>query len=209
MSLPVIDYFNLQWRSQVAQVGSCMADRVIFEDLAMVHMEAAYNLAFSLLRARADAEDAVQDSYVRAYRALHQLRGDEIKPWLLTIVRNVCYRRLQERRRTGNVISLDEVWGPRTSAVAAEAEIPTNLPSPEQALISASDQTMVNEMIGALPPVFREVIILREIEELSYGDIANIIGAPIGTVMSRLSRARSELRGLLKKFMDQGNSNEM
>jgi RNA polymerase sigma-70 factor, ECF subfamily len=85
-----------------------MTDKTKFERQAMVHMGASYNLAYSLLRQRSDAEDAVQDAYVRAYRAFNQLRGDDIKPWLLTIVRNVCYRRLQERNRARNVISLDE-----------------------------------------------------------------------------------------------------
>lgn len=184
-----------------------MTDRSRFEQLAMPHMDAAHNLAFHLLRSRADAEDAVQDAYVRAYRAFHQLQGEDIKPWLITIVRNVCYRRLQERRRVGNVISLDEALGPRGNA--AEFEMASSQRSPEQEAIAASDQAMLTAAINALVPVFREVIVLREIEELSYREIADIIGAPAGTVMSRLSRARAELRALLTKQMDRDDSNAM
>jgi RNA polymerase sigma factor (sigma-70 family) len=180
-------------------------ERAAFEQQALPHMDAAYHLAFNLLRGRADAEDAVQDAYVRAYRAYHQLEGADIKPWLLTIVRNVCYRRLQERRRVGNVISLDEALGPRASS-APGVEFASKEPSPEQAAISVSDHSLLNQAIGSLPPVFREVIVLRELEELSYREIADIIGAPVGTVMSRLSRARAELRTLMTNLMNQVGS---
>jgi RNA polymerase sigma-70 factor, ECF subfamily len=183
-------------------------DRVRFEAQALPHRDAAYSLAFTLLRGRADAEDAVQDAYVRAYLAFHQLSGADIKPWLLTIVRNVCYRRLQQRRRAGNVISLDEAMGPRSS-VAGDPGLTLQQPSPEQAVIAGSEQAMLNAAIGALPPAFREVIVLREIEELSYREIADIIGAPVGTVMSRLSRARTDLRLHLTKLMDRDDSHAM
>jgi RNA polymerase sigma-70 factor, ECF subfamily len=186
-----------------------MNDRTKFERLALVHMDAAFNLAFALLRARADAEDAVQDSYLRAYRAFHQLQGENIKPWLLTIVRNVCYRHLQERRRGGNVISLDENLGGRSAPAAIEAELATAQPSPEDAAIHASEEALLSEAIKALPPAFREVIILREIEEFSYREVADIIGAPVGTVMSRLSRARSELKSLINKRMNRNGKNAM
>jgi RNA polymerase sigma-70 factor, ECF subfamily len=180
-------------------------DRARFEALAMIHLDAAYSLAFALLRTQVDAQDAVQDAYLRAYRALHQLQGTEIKPWLLTIVRNVCYRHLQERRGAGNVISLDEALGPR-SAVASDPAFAYSQPSPEQAAISASEQALLAEAIGALAPAFREVIVLRELEELSYREIADIIGAPVGTVMSRLSRARTELRAQMTRLMDRDDS---
>jgi RNA polymerase sigma-70 factor, ECF subfamily len=183
-----------------------MAEKAQFESQALPHMESAFNLAFHLLRGRADAEDAVQDAYVRAFRAFHQLEG-EIKPWLLSIVRNVCYRRLQERRRLGNVISLDEALGPRSDTNRASGtggmEFATKDPTPEQAAINASEQLLLTQAIGKLAPVFREVIVLRELEELSYREIADIIGAPVGTVMSRLSRARSELRHVLTGVMNQ------
>jgi RNA polymerase sigma-70 factor, ECF subfamily len=175
----------------------------------VAHMAAAYNLAFCLLRSRADAEDAVQDAYLRAYRAYHQLQGGSVKPWLLTIIRNVCYRRLQERRRTGNVVSLDEALDNRTGSIAIEAHLAAPQISPEQAAIQASDTALLAAALDKLPPAFREVIVLREIEELSYQDIADVIGAPIGTVMSRLSRARAELRTLLTRMMERNERNEL
>lgn len=187
------------WRS--------MTEKSKFEQAALVHMDAAYNLALWLLRERVDAEDAVQDAYLRAFRAFHQLEGAQIKPWLLTIVRNVCYRRLQERRRAGNVISLDEALSARPGAAFAEAEMISSQRSPEQMAIGSSDQAMLTAALSELPPVFREVIVLREIEELSYREIAEVIGAPAGTVMSRLSRARLELRTILTKLMNRDGSN--
>jgi RNA polymerase sigma-70 factor, ECF subfamily len=184
-----------------------MTDKAKFERVAMAHLGASYHLAYSLLRQRSDAEDAVQDAYVRAYRAFGQLRGDDIKPWLLTIVRNVCYRQLQERKRAHNVISLDEaLLAQSTSAQNADA-LTSKIPTPEQAIIFSANRTLLNELLAALPPTFREVIILRELEELAYEQIANIIGAPIGTVMSRLSRARAELRKLMQRHLDRGKSN--
>ena len=175
----------------------------------MPHMAAAYNLAFCLLRSRADAEDAVQDGYLRAYRALHQLQGASIRPWLLTIVRNVCYRRLQERRRAGNIVSLDEALGSRAGTAAIEAHLAAPQISPEHAAIRASDHNLLAAALDQLPPAFREVIVLRELEELSYQEIADVIGAPAGTVMSRLSRARSELRALLTRMMERNERNEL
>jgi RNA polymerase sigma-70 factor, ECF subfamily len=178
-----------------------MTDRAKFEQHALPHMDAAFNLAFHLLRSRTDADDAAQDAFVRAYRAYHQLEGADIKPWLLTIVRNVCYRRLQERRRAGNIISLDEAMVSRTGATGVEYA--SKDPSPEQAAVAASDHALLMQAIGALPPVFREVIVLREIEDLTYQEIADVIGAPVGTVMSRLSRARADLRDVMTKLMNQ------
>jgi RNA polymerase sigma-70 factor, ECF subfamily len=186
-----------------------MTERARFERLALGHMGAAYNLAFWLLRARAEAEDAVQDAYIRAYRAFHQLQGADVKPWLLTIVRNVCYRYLQERRQASNVISLDEALSQRPAGAAIEAEIATASKSPEEAAIDASERSVLARAIDSLPPAYREVIVLREIEELSYGEIADVIGAPAGTVMSRLSRARAELRTRMTGMMNQDGNHAM
>ena len=185
-----------------------MTDKARFERLALVHMDAAYNLAHWLLRAHADAEDAVQDAYIRAFRAFDQHQGQDVKPWLLTIVRNVCYRRLQERRRSANVISLDEALSTRPGSLGDGAMISAQR-SPEQAAVNSSEKAMLTAAMAELPPVFREVIVLREIEELSYREIADVIGAPVGTVMSRLSRARAELRTLLTKLIGRDDSNAM
>lgn len=184
-----------------------MSQRLRFEQVALPHMDAAFNLARHLLGQRADAEDAVQDAFVRAYRAYHQLEGDDIKPWLLTIVRNVCYRRLQQRRRASNVISFDEAINP--GAAVGGPELRSGLRSPEETAIGVSEQTLVSAVIADLPPAFREVIVLREIEELSYREIADIIGAPVGTVMSRLARARSQLKARLTRLLDRDESDAM
>ena len=180
-------------------------DRARFERDVLVHLPAAHHLARVLLRVPADAEDAVQDACLRAYRAYHQLAGDSPKPWLLAIVRNVCYRRLQDRRRFGNVVSLDEVLGGGGHDPALTAPGHT----PEQAAVHAAETAGLAAAIAGLPPVFREVIVLRELEEMSYREIADVIGAPIGTVMSRLSRAREELRQRLTRTLDEDDSHAM
>ncbi|MBS0241272.1 MAG: sigma-70 family RNA polymerase sigma factor [Proteobacteria bacterium] len=182
-------------------------DRVTFEREVLAHLPAAYNVALLLLRARMDAEDAVQDATVRAYRAFHQFKGGSPKPWLLAIVRNVCFRRLQERRRVRNVVSIDEalLGGPENSV--RESALTASEPSPEQAAVSASDTTLLRRALDGLPPIFREVIVLRELEELSYGEIADVIGAPIGTVMSRLARAREQLRAAVGQLMNEDDRN--
>ncbi|MDQ8732270.1 sigma-70 family RNA polymerase sigma factor [Bradyrhizobium sp. LHD-71] len=185
-----------------------MTDKARFERLTLPHMDAAYNLASHLLQTRADAEDAVQDAFVRAYRAFHQFEGADIRPWLLTIVRNVCFRRLQERRRADNVVSLDEVSS-RSTGAAFEADMASADRSPEQTAIASSDQALLAHAMAELPPVFREVIVLREIEDLSYREIAGVIGTPVGTVMSRLARARTELKAILNRMTNQDDRNAM
>lgn len=181
-------------------------DRASFERELLVHLPAAYGLAFLLLRARADAEDAVQDASIRAFRAHGQLEG-EVKPWLLAIVRNVCYRRLQERRHATNVISIDEALvAPGAGDIEA---LRAGERSPEEAAVLTSERTMLAAALARLPPVFREVIVLREIEDLSYREIADVIGAPIGTVMSRLSRGREELRLAMTRLLDEADRHEL
>lgn len=189
--------------------GSTMSQQETFESKAMAHMDAAFNLALCLLRSRADAEDATHDAFLRAFRAKHQLQGEDVKPWLLTIVRNVCYRRLQDRRRLGNVVSIDEMLGSRAGTGAVETALSTPAPSPEQRAIAASDHDLLARALAELPPVFREVIVLREIEGLSYRAIADVIGAPVGTVMSRLSRARLQLRAALGAMMEHDDKDAM
>jgi RNA polymerase sigma factor (sigma-70 family) len=197
-----------RWQWAGVEQEHAMTDRAAFEQTALVHMDAAYNLAFWLLRDRADADDAVQDAYLRAFRAFHQLAGASVKPWLLTIVRNVCYRRLQDRSRMGNVISFDEAIGPRPGG-RGKTEFASAARSPEQEAVIASDQVLLTQAIEALAPIYREVIALREIEDLSYREIADVIGAPVGTVMSRLSRARLELRGRVAKLMELDDSDAL
>jgi RNA polymerase sigma-70 factor, ECF subfamily len=186
-----------------------MNPRTTFEQCALPHLEAAHNLAYWLVRSRPDAEDIVQDAFVRAFRAFGTFRGGDIKPWLLTIVRNVAYRWLSVRKRASNVISIEEAFAPRADDVAGEAWIASEEPSPEALLIGAQERARVLTALGGLPPAFREVLVLREIEELSYGEIADIIGTPVGTVMSRLSRARGELRNRLGALIEKEEKNAL
>jgi RNA polymerase sigma-70 factor (ECF subfamily) len=166
-----------------------------FEQQALPHLDAAYSLAFWLMRDRADAEDVVQDAYIRALRGFDGFRGDAIRPWLLAIVRNVAWRALAVRRRaTNNVIPIEAAY---TRAGEDEPEpmtIASGEPSAETRLIEAGDRALLTRALDAVTPLFREALVLREIEEMSYAEIASVLGVPQGTVMSRLSRARAELR---------------
>lgn len=182
-----------------------VATRQRFEREVVPHLGAAYTLARHLLGYRAEAEDAVQDAFLRAYRAFSQMRGPNAKAWLLTIVRNVCYRRLEQRHRGANVVSLDEAL--LADAATGERGLGGPEQTPEAYLIAAGDARVVQAALSALPPAFREVIVLREIEELGYREIADVIGAPIGTVMSRLSRARAQLRVELTRVFDEEDKN--
>jgi RNA polymerase sigma factor (sigma-70 family) len=172
-----------------------------FERLALAHMDAAYNLAYWLVRDRDDAEDVVQDAYVRAFRAYDTVVGEDIKPWLLTIVRNVAYRWLSVRKRDANVISLDGVLSGRDDGDARELQIASEEPSAEDVLVGRAEQALVRAALAELPPAFREVIVLRELEALTYQEIATVTAVPIGTVMSRLARARDQLRDRLTQMM--------
>ena len=185
-----------------------MTERAEFERLALVHMDAAYNLAFWLLRSRPDAEDAVQDAYLRAYRAFHNVQGENVRPWLLKIVRNVAFRRLSDHKRASNIISFDAAISDRVGGEPALLQIAAEGPSPEEALIGTGEQALLKEALAELAPIYREVIVLREIEALSYREIADVTGVPIGTVMSRLARARAELRKCLvrKKTRDESDA---
>lgn len=163
-----------------------MAHLTRFESLALPLMPAAFNLAFWILRSREDAEDAVQDAYLRAFRAFDDLRGEDIRPWFLTIVRNAAFRTIGQRRRNGNVIALDA--GPVTIDIADAA------PLAEAGLVQQEVLDELHAALAQLPAIHREIISLRDIEGLSYREISQILGIAIGTVMSRLARGRVELR---------------
>jgi RNA polymerase sigma-70 factor, ECF subfamily len=180
-----------------------------FEKMALPHMDAAYNLASWLVRNPSDAEDIVQESYLRAFRAFHSFAGTNFRPWLLAIVRNVAYRWLGNRRRSANVISIDEAFGGHFDQEPAEAQIPSEDATAEEQLIGEVDRALVRTALDDLPPIFREVLVLREIEGLPYRDIAEVVGAPIGTVMSRLARGRKELRKTLTKMIKKDEANAL
>ena len=167
-----------------------MSDRrARFEAQALPHLDAAYNLARWLARPPLDADDIVQDAMLRAFRAFDSFRGDNLKPWLLAIVRNCFLTAAGNARRTRNVpIVEDDQPGADDPAWIADT------PDPESAAISAEERRRLDAVIALLPREFREVLVLREMEDLSYREIAQITGAPIGTVMSRLARARGMLK---------------
>ena len=161
-----------------------------FREAALPHLDAVYTLARYLLRDPTDAEDAVQECYLRALRHFDTLRGEEVKPWLFAILRNVC--RVEYSRRS-RVLLYDVNAEPDKSE--------TTLPlwreaqdTPETEMLRKLDSGTIQGLVAALPDVFREVIVLRELEDMSYREIAGIVGAPVGTVMSRLARGRAMLR---------------
>lgn len=166
------------------------------EDLVLPHLGAAYNLARWLTRNDRDAEDIVQEAYLRALRSFDGFHGDTARPWLLAIVRNACHSWLGQQRQRDGHASFDEELHASGARTNADADFGAD---PETILARADDRRMINEALASLPAAFREVIVLRDLEELSYKEIAGIVDVPTGTVMSRLSRARSMLWDALRE----------
>lgn len=163
----------------------------LFEQSVLPHLGAAYNLARWLVRNPADAEDVVQESYLRAFRFFGGYHGGDIRAWLLTIVRNTTYTWLQQNRSRELAEPInDEVEGIQDEAL-----------DPETLVIQSAGVEALREALNELPIEFREVIVLREFEELSYKEISAIAEIPIGTVMSRLARARRRLQEQLADLM--------
>jgi RNA polymerase sigma-70 factor, ECF subfamily len=159
-----------------------------FEEVVLPHLDAAFNYARWLTKNDADAEDVVQDAYVRALRFFSSLRGEDARAWLLTIVRNTWYGRFPRRAGSGVMMTVaDEAADNRADAS----------PDPEAQVIQQQTVEQVRRALETLPTDFREVLVLRELEGLSYKEIAAIVGIPIGTVMSRLARARERLADVL------------
>jgi len=160
-------------------------DRIRFEQLVLPHLDAGVNLARWLLRNRADAEDVAQDSMIRAYRFFQGFRGADARAWFLQIVRNGCYSWLDKNRPMELMAEFDEELHVRPSA------------SPEALAAQADEKQQLMVALEALPPRSREVLVLRELEECSYKEIAEITAIPMGTVMSTLSRARRRLQRIM------------
>ena len=157
-----------------------------FEAATLPHLDAAHNLARWLLGNSQDAEDAVQDSYVRALSYFGSFRGGDGKGWLLAIVRHTCYAWLRKHRA-----------GAEVSADVELETTPDRSPDPETLQLREASRLRVQRSIEALPAEFREVLVLREMEEMSYQEIARVTEVPLGTVMSRLARARKRLQEAL------------
>ena len=158
-----------------------------FETVVGPHLNAAFNYARWLTRNDADAEDVVQDAAMRAFRFLPSLRTENPRAWLLTIVRHTWYARLGRQDAHAHMAEYDEMADPR----------PDHHPDPEALLLQQQTVDRVRRAVESLPDDFREVVVLRELEGLSYKEIAEVVGVPMGTVMSRLSRARERLITLL------------
>ncbi len=161
-----------------------------FEQVILPHLNAAYNLARWLTRNEHDAEDVVQEAYLRALHSFHSFQsGRDGRAWLLQIVRNTSYTLLRKNR------------APEAAAELADGRKETfdTRPDPETALLEKLSSEGVQKALEELPPEYREIIILREFEDFSYAEMAQILELPVGTVMSRLSRARSKLRDQLRE----------
>ncbi len=171
-----------------------------FELLALPHLDAAYNLARWLAGNTADAEDVVQDAYLRAYRYFDAFQGGNFRVWLLTIVRNAFVTWVKENR-SGRMVFVPDT--PTADNAESEAAMWASPPrDPESLLLESVDSQMLGRLMEQLPAEYREVLLLREVEDLSYKEIAEVTGVPIGTVMSRLSRARLSLRKLWMQQVD-------
>ena len=159
-----------------------------FEDTVLPHLDAAFNYARWLTKNTAEAEDVVQDACVRAMRFVSSLRDDDARAWLLAIVRNTWYSRAARRANRVEATPFDSAQDQRADVAL----------DPEERLLQQHTVTVVHAALAQLPADFREVIVLREFEGLSYKEIATVVRVPVGTVMSRLARARERLMAVLK-----------
>ena len=171
-----------------------------FEQTVLPHLHAAYNLARWLVRSDVDAQDIVQEAYLRAYKFFDSFKGDDARPWLLTIVRNASYSHLEKNRlHLAQHLPLDETQD--GSAMEGSATMLNQADNnPEAILARLDDERFFHQALEQLPVEFREALVLRELENLSYKEIAAIAGIPIGTVMSRLARARKMLLNCLTRM---------
>ncbi len=165
--------------------------RTRFEESMLPHMDAAYNLARWLTRNDVDAQDVVQEAYLRAFKFFAGFRGDNSRSWLLQIVRNTFYTWLEKNRREDAVINSDE----------AVENLQSDAVAPDMRMVEEADSEAVRQAIESLPVEFREVLVMRELEGMAYKEIAYVADVPLGTVMSRLARARLQLRKCLADRM--------
>lgn len=161
-----------------------------FREIALPHLDEVYTLARRLLRNAPDADDAVQECYLRALKHFHSYQGPAIRPWLFAILRNVCNAEYQRHARAPAPIVEDD----RHDVAAAEPLWQEPQETPERGLLRRLDSAAISRLIDTLEQPFREALVLRDVHDLSYRQIADITGAPVGTVMSRLARAREALR---------------
>lgn len=166
-----------------------------FQAFLLPHIDSAFNLARWLARNDHDAEDIVQEAYLRAFRFFDSFRGEDGRPWLLGIVRNTFHTWYQQNRPQRESTEFDEEL--HAAEAAAYLAGDASQDNPEAQLLRKESRRRVHAALGALPVEFREVLVMRELEDLSYKEIAGIVGIPIGTVMSRLARGRKQLAQVL------------
>jgi RNA polymerase sigma-70 factor (ECF subfamily) len=169
-------------------IGSPESRLRLFEEVILPHLNAAYNLARWLTHNEHDAQDVVQEAYLRAFRFFDSYKGGDGKSWLLEVVRNTCFTFHRREKRNFTSVEFDEAT--HTPSVKP--------PDAEEALVAASKQTILKDCIEGLPDAFRGILVMRELEEMSYRQISDVAGLPPGTVMSRLSRARKRLEECAK-----------
>jgi RNA polymerase sigma factor (sigma-70 family) len=178
--------FRMSWQVQGQALDVLDShDRLRFEQLVLPHLDAAFNLARWILRGRTDAEDVAQEAMLRALRFFRGFNSGDARAWLLQIVRNTCYTWLEKNRPMELSMEFDEERYPQGGA------------TPESLAIAGDNRERLTRAIQGLPPRFREVLMLRELEGCSYKEIAAITAMPIGTVMSALARARQRLQRAL------------
>jgi RNA polymerase sigma-70 factor, ECF subfamily len=172
-------------------------DRARFEQLVLPHLDAAFNLAAWILSNRSDAEDVTQEAMLRAYRFFDGFYGGDARAWLLQIVRNTSYTWLEKNRRMHITDEFNEELHTQSSATS------------ESIAIAGDDRERLKQVLETLPPRFREVLVLRELEGCSYKEIAEITSTPMGTVMSSLSRARRQLQSAMAKHAGGETTHEL
>ena len=187
------------------------SSRQYFEQTMLPHLSASYHFALSIIGHPQNAEDAVQEAYIRAFRAIKQFSGDNSEAWLMTIVRNVCMTQLSQSKDSKVVYIDSQMLKQVTHKYQIDqAEMAT---TPESKAIELSEVTSqskrIHKAIAQLPVDYREVILLREFQDFNYQQISKITAVPMGTVMSRLSRARKELRKILSSIVIKEKRHEL
>lgn len=184
------------WRSRTSAEDVLKTSR--FENIVLPHLSAAYNLARRLTRHPETAQDLVQEACARAFKFFDGFHGNDARAWLLTIVRNTCYTWLQNAKAENCRTDYNE----ETYSFEVENQSSGDLwgSDPEELVLRRADQELINRALDQLPVEFREVMVLRELEDFSYKEIAAIAGIPMGTVMSRLARARKLLLEIVQRM---------
>jgi RNA polymerase sigma factor (sigma-70 family) len=174
-----------------------------FEAQVLPHLDAAYRFARWLSRSPGDADDLVQEAVLRAFRSFEDLRGPDARPWLLSIVKN-CHLTALTRQQRHAALPLPDEHDPRLGPAASAGSA-----DPERAAIAGDEGRALERLLAELPAEHREALVLREVEELSYREIAAVTGVPIGTVMSRLARGRAALKAHWSGQHPEGESREV